>query len=374
MKAIPVNRPRIYPETYKQIKKVVSSGWLSSESPMVKEFEHEFSSYVGMKYGATTNSGTTALHLALLTLGVGPGDEVIVPTMTIASCYFAIWYVGAKAIPVDVDKETYTMNPDLIETVITKKTKVIMPVHLYGHPCDMDPIMRLAQKHHLYILEDAAEAHGAEYKGKKVGSFGTMSIFSFYANKIVSCGEGGILLTNNLSLYEKAKQLKNLSHNKHKRFTHDTIGFRYQMTAIQAVLGLISLSHIKESIRQKQRMANLYNKHLLNIPGIITPIQKSWAKSVYWMYAIRVIKNKFGLSRNELMKKLDARGIQTRSFFYAPDTMFHKMKLYRQIQMPVAKLLEKEGLYLPSGLGNSEDEYTHVSRALQELNCYVSQI
>lgn len=357
---IPVNRPVIYPETYSVIRKVIASGWLSGEGPQVERFENAFSSYTGMRFGAATNSGTTALHLALLTLGVGPGDEVILPAMTIASCYFAVWYVGAKTIPVDVDKDTYTIHPSLIEGCITKKTKVIMPVHLYGHPCDMDPIMALAKKYHLYVVEDAAEAHGAEYKNKKVGSFGDISIFSFYANKIVSCGEGGMILTNNRSFYEKAKQLKNLSHNKTKRFTHDSIGYRYQMTNMQAALGLISLSHIQESIATKQRMAEYYNKHLRAIPGIVTPVEKPWAKSVYWMYAIRVITHMYGMSKNTLMDQLNACGIQTRSFFYSPKTAFKKLGRLKQNNAPVAERVEKEGIYLPSGLGITKQELLYV--------------
>lgn len=365
MNTIPVNRPIIYPETYKVIRKVIASGWLSGEGPQVERFESAFSSYIGMRFGAATNSGTTALHLALLTLGIGPGDEVILPAMTIASCYFAIWYVGAKAIPVDIDEETYTINPSLIEKVITKKTKVIMPVHLYGHPCDMDPIMAVARKHHLYVVEDAAEAHGAEYKGKKVGSFGDISIFSFYANKIVSCGEGGMMLTNNKRWRERAVKLKSLAHVKNKRFTHDALGYRYQMTNIQAALGLISLSHIQESIKQKRNMAAYYFKRLHAIPGIVTPVEKPWAKSVYWMYAVRIIKKKYGISRDALMKKMSEQGIQTRSFFYSPKTAFKKIGVYKHFDAPIAQRFEKEGIYLPSGLSVTNRELSYVVGAIK---------
>lgn len=360
MMTIPVNRPVLYAETYGIIQKEIKSGWLSAEGPQVELFERAFSSYIGMRFGATTNSGTTALHLALLTLGIKPGDEVILPAMTIASCYFAAWYVGAKAVPVDIDEETYTINPALIEKAVTKKTKVIMPVHLYGHPCDMDPIMTIAKKHRLYVVEDAAEAHGAEYKGKKVGSFGDISVFSFYANKIVSCGEGGMMLTNNKRLYERALKLKNLAHVSHKRFTHDAVGYRYQMTNIQAALGLIGLSHVQESIKRKREMAANYSKRLQGISGVITPIEKPWAKSVFWMYAIRIIKHKYGKSKDALMKNLNARGIQTRSFFYAPKTAFKKLGLFKQYHAPVADRIEKEGIYLPSGLGITKQEIAYV--------------
>jgi perosamine synthetase len=366
MTIIPVNRPIIYPETYRLVRKVIASGWLSGEGPQVEQFETAFSSYIGMRFGATTNSGTTALHLALLTLGIGPGDEVILPAMTIASCYFAIWYVGAKAIPVDIDKDTYTIDPTCIEKRITKKTKMIMPVHLYGHPCDMDPIMALAKKYHLYVVEDAAEAHGAEYKGKRVGSFGDISIFSFYANKIVSCGEGGMMLTNSKHWHEQALKLKNLAHVKNKRFTHDALGYRYQMTNIQAALGLISLSHIQESIKRKRSMAAYYFNHLYTMPGIVTPVEKPWAKSVYWMYAIRVINTMYGMSRDVFMNNMSKHGIQTRSFFYAPKTAFKRMGSFKHVDAPIAQQCEKEGVYLPSGLDITKQELSYVIKHMND--------
>ena len=364
---IPVNKPLMHKEMYSLTKQALDSGWLSSEGPLVKLFETKFSKFCTTQFGAATNSGTTALHLALLALGIGKGDEVIVPAITIASCYFAVWYTGAIAVPVDVTLDTYTMDPSLIEKAISKKTKAIMPVHLYGHPCDMDPILNIAKKHHLFVIEDAAEAHGAEYKEKKVGSFGDISIFSFYANKIVTCGEGGMVLTNNKTLYKRIIRLRSLNHSKKHRFIHDGIGYNYQMSNLQAAVGLASLTHINESIRQKHVMAKLYNKAFKNIPGIITPVEKPNAKNVYWMYAARIEAKKFGMSRDTFAKKLQMKGIQTRTFFYSPRTAFKHLGLFQTKHFPIAEQIEKEGVYLPSGLGNKKTDFLQTIHQIKLL-------
>jgi len=364
---IPVNEPKIYKEMYSLTKQAIASGWLSREGSMVKTFEEKFIHYIGMNYGAATNSGTAALHLAIAALGITKGDEVIVPSLTIASCYFAVLYTGATVVPVDIDGETYTMNPSLIERAITKHTKAIMPVHLYGHPCDMDPIMRIAKKHHIYVIEDAAEAHGSTYKGKRVGSFGDISIFSFYTNKIVTSGEGGMILTNKKSIYDKILHLKNLSHSKGRRFIHDAIGYTYHMTNVQAALGLASFKHIQESIQKKQSMAALYNKGLQDIQGISLPKIQPWATSIYWMYAIRINKKEFGLDRDTVMKRLASLGIQTRTFFFSPKTAYKKLHLFQNKSFPVAERVEKEGLYIPSGLATSTKDMKKVIGALRSL-------
>lgn len=364
-KIIPVNRPIVPKNASKYLRECMKSGWLSSEGPFVKKFEQQFASYLGVRHASATSSGTAALHLALLALGVGPGDEVILPAMTIASCYFAIWYTGAKAIPVDVDLETYCINPNLIRSVITKRTKVIMVVHLFGHPCDMDPIMKLAKKHKLKVLEDAAEAHGAEYKGKKLGSIGDISIFSFYANKIITTGEGGMVVSNNKKYIETVNRIKALNHSK-TRFVHEGIGYTYLMSNMQAAVGLAGLEEIKMSLKKKRAMAKIYHDQLSSIPNIIVPIEKPWATNVYWMYAVR-IDPKASISRNKLTDLLIKKyGIQTRTFFYSPRTAFKKLGMYKHVRFPVAELLEKTGFYLPSGLGNSRKEYLSASRAMQQ--------
>ncbi len=369
---IPVNKPQIPAKAQAYLTECVNSGWFSAEGPFVKKFETAFAKYVGVKYALVVNSGTTALHLALLSLGIGKGDEVILPASTIASCYFAIWYTGAKAVPVDVDPETYTINPKEIKKHLTSKTKAIMVVHLFGHPCEMDPINKIAKKHKLFVIEDAAEAHGATYQKQPVGSLGDVACFSFYSNKIVSCGEGGMVLTNDESLYKKAAALANLNHTPEKRFVHAGIGYRYTMTNMQAGLALASFEEIKSSIKYKRQMAKRYHQLLGKIPGLILPVEKEWAKNVYWMYSIRVVKKDFGYSRDELMKMLmEKYKIQTRSFFYPPKVAFKAMRLFQKESFPIAERIGEEGLYLPSGLGNSMDEFEAVAVAIRQI--YQSQ-
>lgn len=324
----------------------------------MKRFEDSFAAYLDIPFASATSSGTAALHLALLALGVGPGDEVILPAMTIASCYFAIWYTGAKAIPVDVDPETYGIQPTLIEKSITKRTKAIMVVHLFGHPCDMDPIMDIAKQHKLKVIEDAAEAHGATYKGKQVGTIGDIAIYSFYANKIVTTGEGGMVVSKTKSCIDKVNKLKALNHSS-TRFIHNGIGYNYLMSNMQAAVGLASLEEIDTSIKKKQSMAALYHKKLSPISTLTLPIEKPWAKSVYWMYAVQTKQ------RNSVMKKLLEQGVQTRTFFYAPKTAFKKLGLYQSTHFPIAEHLEKTGLYLPSGLGNTMKEFLETTKLLQ---------
>ncbi len=345
----------------------VRSGWLSSEGPFVKRFETDFAKFIDVGHASATSSGTGALHLALMALGVGPGDEVILPAMTIASCYFSIWYLGAKAIPIDVDPATHNINPSSIASKITKKTKVIMVVHLFGHPCDMDPIMELAKKHKLKVLEDAAEAHGAQYKNKKVGSIGDIAIFSFYANKIITTGEGGMVVSNNNKYIEKINKLKSLNHS-NIRFVHEGIGHNYLMSNMQAAVGLASLEEVGESIKRKQLMASLYRNGLAIIPGLQLPIEKPWAKNVFWMYAICIDPKITKVSRKLAMTLLQEKySIQTRTFFFSPRTAFKKLGLYQDLHFPISEEIEKTGLYLPSGLGNTPEEFQRVIDAMNHI-------
>lgn len=363
-----VNQLKIPKNSKKYLQECLDTSWISGQGKYVELFEQKFAQYLEVKYATTTNSGTSALHLALLALKIGPGDEVILPASTIGSCYFAIWYVGAKAIPIDVDPLTYNLNPRLLEKNITKKTKAIMIVHLFGHPCDISPIIKIARKYKLKIIEDAAEAHGAEYKNKKVGSFGDIACFSFYANKIVTTGEGGMLVTDNKKYLREAINLKNSAPTKKSKFIHQQIGHRYAMTNLQAAVGLASLEEIKESIIYKRKIANFYHQELKNIPGLILPIEQKYAKNVYWMYAVLVNEKKFGMSRNKLMEILQKKyKIQTRTFFYPPNIAFKKMKLYQNKKFPVAKKIGQEGLYLPSGLGNTVNDLKITCRALNKI-------
>lgn len=363
---IPVNRPQIPKNARKYLDACVSSGWFSSEGSFVGQFEAQFAKYVGVRYASATSSGTASLHLAVMALGIGKGDEVILPATTIASCYFAIWYTGAKAVPADIDPNIYTIDPKQIEAKITKRTKAIMVVHLFGHPCDMDPVMKIARKYKLAVIEDAAEAHGAEYKGKKAGSMGDISIFSFYANKIVTTGEGGMVVSNNKTLIDRVNKLKSLNHSS-TRFIHEGVGYTYLMSNMQAAVGLASLEEIKLSIKKKRTMAAYYHGHLSQVPGLLLPIEKPWAKNVYWMYAVRVDPQKIKLSRDELMEKLKTKGVQTRTFFYSPKTAFKKMNVFTTSRFPVSESVEKTGFYLPSGLGSTTEEIHRTVKILLPL-------
>jgi perosamine synthetase len=364
---IPVNKPRIPKNADKYIKDCLKSGWLSSEGPYVTKFENEFAKYLDCRYASTTNSGTTALHLALLALGLGKGDEVILPASTIGSCYFAIWYTGATAIPVDVDPITFSINPDLIRKFITPKSKAIMVVHLFGQPCRMDKITEIANEYNLAIIEDAAEAHGAEYFSKKVGTIGKVGIFSFYANKLVTTGEGGMVVTNDKKIYECVQKIKNLNHSK-TRFIHDGIGYKYVMSNLQAAVGLASLEEIDKSIQYKREMADLYYKHLSKIKGLTLMEEQPGVKNTFWMYTILVDANKFGISSTELSKILSTEYyIQTRTFFYPPNIAFKSLDLYNNQIFPVAEKISRDGLYLPSGLGNTKSDFLRVCMAIRKI-------
>lgn len=365
---IPVNTNKLNPASKKLLCKCIDDSWVSGEGAFVKEFEQEFAAYLGCKYAVAVNSGTNALHIALASLGIGPGDEVILPASTIGACYFAIWYLGATAIPVDVDIETYNIDPNLIEAAITAKTKAIMVVHLFGRPCEMTKIKKIAEKHHLPIIEDAAEAHGAMIGTKKVGSLGKVGCFSFYANKIVTTGEGGMLVTNDRQLAEQAQQLR--LHNRHpkNKFTHLGIGYSDAMSNLQAAVGVAELAVIEKNIQKKLRMAAEYQKGLENIPGLYLPKSYSGGRQVYWMYAVRIVADEFGCDRSRFADILmDEYGIQTRTFFYDPKRAFEKMELYQDISFPVAERIADEGLYLPSGTGTSIGDIRKTITAIKQI-------
>lgn len=362
---IPVNEPLIAKNAINFVSDCIKTGWISSVGSYIQRFEEEFAKFLKVKYAVTTTSGTAALHLALATLGIGKGDEVILPDHTMFACAAAIVYTGAKPIPVDVERTTWNIDVSKIEEKITKKTKAIMPVHIYGHPVDMDPLMKLAGKYKLFIIEDAAEACGAEYKSKKVGSFGHINCFSFYANKIITTGEGGIITTNNKKLAQRAKELKDLAHSPKKRFLHTKIGFNYRMTNMQAALGLAQLEEIETYIEKKRWMANLYNSQLMHIEGLTLPTEKSWAKNVYWMYAL-LVEDSFAIKRDELQKRLREKGIDTRTFFVP----IHKQPALKKIGLKysnsyqVSEDISKKGLYLPSGLAITKEQIETVCWAI----------
>ncbi|GAB6275361.1 MAG: DegT/DnrJ/EryC1/StrS family aminotransferase [Peptococcaceae bacterium] len=364
---IPVCEPLLEEKELAYVADCLKTNWISSKGKYIEAFEEGFAHYCGCKYGIATTSGTTALHLALASIGIGPGDEVIVPAFTMAATVFAIIYTGAKPVLVDAEPDTWNIDPAKIKEKVTSKTKVILPVHIYGHPCEMEAIMEVAGKYNLWVTEDAAEAHGAEYKGKKAGSLGHLSCFSFYANKIITTGEGGMVITNNEEVAQKARLLKDLAFSPEKRFLHNSIGFNYRMTNIQAAIGLGQLEKIDDLIAARRRNAYYYNRLLKDLPGITLPVERKEAKNVYWMYGI-LIEDEFGLSRDELMFKLKEKGIETRTFFYPmhQQPAFQEMGLFAGEKYPVAEALSQKGLYLPSGSGLKKEEIEAVCQAIKE--------
>jgi len=295
-KFIPVCEPLYLGNERKYVLDAVGSRWISSSGDYIKRFEECFSNYCGMKYGIAVTSGTAALHLALKALGIKKGDEVIIPDFTMVAVLFTVLYCGAKPVFIDAEPDTWNIDVKKIEEKITKKTKAIIVVHTYGHPVDMEPVIRFARKYDLYIIEDVAEAHGARYKKRRCGSIGHISCFSFYANKIITTGEGGMVLTSRRELAEKCRYYKNLCFplGKKRDYIHNDIGFNYRMTNVQGALGLAQLENIDKFIERRRKNAGLYSRLLRDIPGIQLPVEKKYAKNVYWMYGIIIEPEKFG--------------------------------------------------------------------------------
>jgi perosamine synthetase len=363
---ISVASPLITHSDILKVGECLKSGWISGISPYVEEFERKFAEYCGCKYGVATNSGTTALHLALATLKVGPGDEVIIPTFTMIATANAVAYTGAKPVLVDSEAETWNIDPRKIESKINKKTKVIMPVDTYGHPANMDAIREIAVKHGLHIVEDAAEAHGAEYKSRKAGSLGDVGCFSFYANKIITTGEGGMLVTNDFDLAERARWLRAHAFGRGgKHFYHEEIGFGYRMSGLQAALGISQLSRLTQNVERRRKNARLYNELLSGLGDkVILPPEAPWAKNVYWMYSILVRKG-FGVSRNKLIELLAREGIESRTFFYPIHVQPAYSSLASSGAFPVADTLSRSGINLPSGNDLTEQQIHDVCDAVK---------
>ena len=325
----------------------------------VEDFEREFSKFVNCKFGVTTSSGTTALHLACKTLGIQKGDQILVSSSTNMASAFSVDYCDAIPIPVDIEKETWQMDVNKIEEKINKNTKAIMVVHLFGHPVDMDPVLQISKKYNLKIIEDCAESHGAEYKRKKVGSIGDIGAFSFFANKIFSCGEGGMIVTNSKELAEKAKSLKNLSYGAINKFMHDDVGFNYRLSNISAALGLGQLTQKDKIFSEKERIYNRYKKNLKKVKGINIPPVRDWVtKYIMWVFNIYLDKN-YPLSRDQLVNKLKEKNIETRNAFVPINKqkiLIKKYGLFKEEDCPNANYIMDNGLYLPSGNNIKNEE------------------
>jgi perosamine synthetase len=369
---VPVNEPIIKEREKQLILQCLETGWISSEGPFVKEFEEKFSKYIGKKYGIAVSSGTAALEIAVKSLNLPEGSEVIVPTFTIISCVQAIIKAGLKPVLVDSDYRTFNMSPEEVERKITKNTKAIMIVHIYGLPVDVEPIIDIARKYNLLIIEDAAEVIGQNYKGKLCGSFGNISVFSFYPNKHITTGEGGMILTDDENLYEKCKEYKNLcfSPDPDKRFIHEEIGWNYRMTNLQAALGIAQLERIEEHINRKRWIGRKYNELLADLQDLcFLPIPKTaYAENIYWVYTI-VLRDDYPKNAKQVMKELGEKGIGTRPFFYPMhlQPVFKKMGLFKEERYPNSEKLYERGFYIPSGLALTEEQINEVSNALYEV-------
>lgn len=367
---VPVNEPNLIGNEKKYLNECIDTGWISFEGPFVKKFEAGMAALTNREYAISVCNGSVALDTAILALEIGEGDEVIMPTFTIMSCAAAVARVGGKAVFVDSDLYTWNMNVAEIEKKITAKTKAIMIVHIYGLPVDVDPILEIAQKYGLYVIEDAAEMHGQTYKGRPCGSFGDISTFSFYPNKHITCGEGGMLVTDNPKLAERCSLIRNLFFSPQKRYVHEELGYNFRMTNMQAAIGLAQLEKIDDTVLKKRWIGKKYTELLADLQEfIILPVEKTeYAMNIYWVYGI-LLTEKVKVNAEVIMRKLAERGIGTRGFFYPlhKQPVFIKQNLYITEKYPNAEYLADKGFYLPSGLTLNEEQILYVAETLREV-------
>ena len=360
---IPVNEPLLDGNEKKYLLECIETGWISSEGPFIKEFEQKFAARMGRKHGIAVCNGTAAIDAAVEALDIGPGDEVIMPSFTIISCISQIVRNGAKPVLVDSDPITWNMDVKQIEAKITPRTKAIMIVHIFGLPVNVDPVLDIAKRHGLKVIEDAAEMHGQTYKARPCGSFGDISTFSFYPNKHITTGEGGMILTDDDELAETCRSLRNLCFQPHKRFVHERLGWNLRMTNMQAALGLAQLERLDEFVERKRKMGALYTELLKDVSGIQMPLAKTdYAENIYWVYGI-VLNESLGMDAEVAMKRLGEEGVGTRPFFYPmhQQPVFQKMGLFKGESYPVAERMYRQGFYVPSGLGLSQDKIHHIT-------------
>ena len=362
---IPVCEPTLAGNELKYVTEAVETNWISSRGTFIHKFEALFAEKMGARYGVACANGTVSLHLALATTGIGPGDEVIIPTFTMIATANAVAYLGAT--PVLVDSEPVTWNVDVaqVEAKITPRTKAIIPVHTYGHPVEMDALNAIARKHGLFVLEDAAEAHGARYRGRPVGSLGDAASFSFYGNKIITTGEGGMVTTNREDVARLAWNLRDHAFSAERHFWHKFMGYNYRITNLQAAVGLAQTEQLEKFVAARRANAAYYTSLLRQIPGIVTPPEADWAVNVFWMYGI-LLDAAFPLTRDELRNGLAKRGIETRTFFIPMHCQPIYFDHYRGQRYPVAEDLCKRGLYLPSASNLTRAEVETVVAAIQE--------
>lgn len=370
---IPVNEPRLDGSELDYVRECLESGWISSAGSYIDAFEERWADTCGRRHGVAVANGTVALQLAIAALDLPEGSEVIMPSFTIISCALGVIYNGCIPVLVDCDPATWCMDVSSVEERITERTRAIMPVHIYGHPVNMDPILEIAEKHDLVVIEDAAEAHGAEYRSERLaswvpcGGFGEISTFSFYANKLVTTGEGGMLLTDDPEIAAKARTLRNLAFGAEERFRHEELGFNFRMTNLQAALGVAQVERFAGIVERKRWIAETYREHLQNLDRLQLPIEMPWAKNAYWMFA--VVLDEDTLNAREIGGRLRELGIETRPFFRGmhEQPVLRDRGLFEGETYPVTESISQRGLYLPSGLALESGQIQQVADALKTV-------
>jgi len=362
---IPVCEPCLDGNETTYVLDCLRSNWISSAGKYVPLFEQRFAEACGCRHGIACLNGTIALHLALESLGVGPGDEVILPAFTMIATINAVTYTGARPVLIDAEPATWNLDVEQLASRITPRTRVILPVHTYGHPVDMDAVMALADRHGLFVLEDCAEAHGAEVRGRRTGGLGHAGAFSFYANKMLTTGEGGMITTNDDRLARRARNLRDHAFSPERHFWHKSLGFNYRMTSLQAAVGLAQTEQLDRFVENRRRNARWYTERLRDVRGIIPPPEAAWAKSVFWMYAV-LVEDDFGISRDDLRLFLARNGIETRTFFIPMHLQPIYHAAFRGQRYPVAERLCRQGFYLPSAATLTEETIDHIVRQIRD--------
>lgn len=365
---IPVFEPAVAESDIEGVVAALRRGEISgSFGESIPRFEDEFASYVGAAHGVAVTSGTTALQLAVVAAGIGDGDEVLISASTNIATALACVHAGAIPVPVDSEEATWNLDLDLAESMITARTRAIMPVHLFGHPVDMEAVEQLAERHGLLVIDDAAEAHGAEVRGRRIGSFGAMTCWSFYANKIITTGEGGMVTTSDGELAARMRSLRNLAYGRVHRLVHEAVGFNFRMTGYQAAFGISQLARIDETLAAKRRLAGTYDELLEPVTGVIRPREAPWARHVHWMYGV-VLADDVPRTREEVSARMRERGVDTRNFFCPMNLQpaLQRTPAFRQSSCPVAERLWERGLYLPSTPSLDPAAVERVVEALSE--------
>jgi perosamine synthetase len=358
----PVSQPSIGKREEECVVDAIRSGWVSSLGAYIEKFEEQFAAFCGTRHAITVSNGTTALHLALLAAGVKPGDEVIIPDLTFIATANVVVHAGAVPIFVDIDPQTLCLSPDAIASAVTSRTRAIMPVHLYGHPADMDRINEIAERRGLVVIEDAAEAHGAECRNRRVGSLGRCGVFSFYGNKVITTGEGGVITSDDDKLIIRARRLRDHAMSATRRYWHDEVGFNYRMTNLQAALGVAQLERIDEFIAKRRKILDWYRAGLADCAGIKLNRQADWAKPVCWMVCME-IEDLDEAARDQLMSRLKALGVDCRPYFYPVSDM----PMYSPASTPVAHRISPTGINLPSYVDLSADDVAHICGIVRQV-------